>query len=185
MASAPEKHFRNSNYFLISKLEDRKDYIRKGRWPLPFRMGDCIGLPDRTDKGSRMSSLFLGDFQRKNRKYEVHAFTNGLPFREFAASEVGDRELFSKMLHERYNVLKSGRPIYCTAVRPDSNTETEMNPHDDRNGTIHFVSLNSDGDIVCGLSMAIDVGESDSGDRIGVPLENRWRAGDYPVPNVN
>lgn len=113
--------------------------------------------------------------------YEIHAFTKDIPFREFSTSEISDETLFQKLLEERFNVLAGGRSIYCTAVSPDIENGIEWNPHDYRDGTVHFVAIGDEGDIICGLSTAVDTGEMDRGDIIGLPLENRWKPNGYPA----
>lgn len=123
-----------------------------------------------------MSSLFLG----KIGGYEIHALTKNLPFREFTSSEIADHTLFNEIQSERYKLLASGKPIYCTAIHLDHEKEIETNPHDVREGTIHIVSLNEKGKIECGLSVAVDTGTQDNGDIVGVPLENIWKKNGYP-----
>jgi len=127
-----------------------------------------------------MSSLFLGKIGGANSSYEIHALTKDLPFREFTSSDIADHTLFNEIQSERYKLLASGKPIYCTAIHPDHKKEIEINPHDDREGTIHIVSINEKGNIECGLSVAVDIGAKDNGDIIGVPLENIWKKNGYP-----
>ncbi len=127
-----------------------------------------------------MPSLYLGTLADIH-KYEIHAFTSGLPWREYASSEIADHALYGKMLEGRYQLLESGRPIYCTAIRPDIENRVEKNPHDSREGTVHIVALDSDGRIRAALSVAVDIGSTCSGEPIGVPLENRWLPGTYPM----
>ena len=127
-----------------------------------------------------MPSLYLGKIRGKQRAYEIHVLTDGLPFREYCVSAIGDISLFHQLLHARYDVLEAGRPIHCTAVSPDTERKIESNPHDFREGTVHIVSIDGGGDIECALSIAVDTGEKDNGDLIGVPLENQWLPGDYP-----
>ena len=128
-----------------------------------------------------MSSLYLGNISDSNTTYHIHAFTNGLPFREYSTSEISDSSLFYKMLRGRYEVLASGKPIYCTAVNPDIEKQQEYNPHDDRPGTIHIAALDKRNQrMACVISVAVDTGERDHGEPIGLPLENRWRKGMYP-----
>ena len=128
-----------------------------------------------------MSSLYLGTIGGQQTTYEIHAFTNNLPFREFSVSRVSDAALFRTMLHERYRLLKSGVPIYCTAINVLEENEEEYNPHDDRPGTIHFAAIDmEDRGISCVVSVAVDIGDKDKGDFIGLPLENRWRQNGYP-----
>lgn len=126
-----------------------------------------------------MPSLYLGKIGKSD-ICEIHAVTKDLPFREFGAAEIADTALFREILAERYRLLESGRPIYCTAVSPNRETRTEQNPHDDRPGTVHIVALNREGRVVCSLSVAVDIGETDGGTRIGLPLENLWRNDGYP-----
>jgi len=128
-----------------------------------------------------MKSLYLGKIGRKNEVYEIHAFTKNNPFREFRTSEISDPGLFQKLLEERYNILDDGRPIFCTAVNPDKESKTESNSHDYREGTVHIAAIDNNGRIVCGLSIAVDTGERDRGDIIGLPLENRWELNGYPM----
>jgi hypothetical protein len=126
-----------------------------------------------------MSSLYLGTIGGKA-IYEIHAITKDLPFREFPVSEIADGALFQKIIEERYRLLANGKPIYCTAVKPDTEKKIEVNPHDERPGTVHFVALDKRGALACALSVAVDTGESDNGDLIGLPLENRWKRNGYP-----
>jgi hypothetical protein len=115
------------------------------------------------------------------RTYEVHAFTNSLPFREFRASEISDSGLYHKVLNERFRLLEAGRPTYFTAVNPDKRRREVYSPHDDRLGTVHIAALDRRSqDIVCVLSLAVDTGDSDGSDIIGLPLENRWKSGGHP-----
>ena len=111
--------------------------------------------------------------------FEVHAFTDGLPFRELKISKISDTELYKKISNARYNVLDSGRPIYCTAINPDTENRTEKNPHDSREGTVHIVTINKDKDIIGGLSVAVDIGEKSNGKLVGVPLEDAFRPKNY------
>jgi hypothetical protein len=127
-----------------------------------------------------MSSLFLGKIGGKN-IYEIHVFTKDLPFREYKKSQIADESLFQRMIKGRYKVLESGKPIYCTAINPDTVKKIEVNPHDTREGTIHIAAVDKDGNIEGSLSAAIDIGLKDKGDSVGVPLENRWRSNGYPV----
>ena len=63
-----------------------------------------------------------------------------------------------------------------------SENRQKYNPHDDRPGTFHCVCLDSGtGKIVSGLSVAIDIGDCEKGEPIGLPLENRWGESIYPV----
>lgn len=71
-----------------------------------------------------MSSLFLGKTVSKHGTFEIHAMTNNLYSRGFSAEEIGDAELFSKILDGRYELLAHGKPIYCTAV--NSNQEQKI-----------------------------------------------------------
>jgi hypothetical protein len=85
------------------------------------------------------------------------------------------------MLQERYKCLQQGRAIYCTAVNPDISKGIECNPHDDREGTVHIVSIDKKtSKISCMLSVAVDTGEMNGGSFIGLPLENRWQQNGYP-----
>jgi len=127
-----------------------------------------------------MSSLFLGKIGGKN-IYEIHVFTKDLPFREYKTSQIADDALFDKLIKGRYEVLEGGKPIYCTAINPDVEKKIEVNPHDTREGTIHIVAIDKNGNIEAALSAAIDIGSKNNGDTIGVPLENRWRSNGYPV----
>lgn len=128
-----------------------------------------------------MSSLYLGKIGGENGPYEIHALTKGLPFREFSSSEIADLNLFQKVLSERFNVLEGGRPIYCTAVNPDLEKRIETNPHDEREGTVHIVSLDTTGQIVCSISVAVDTGDKVHGEIVGLPLENRYKQNGYAV----
>lgn len=127
-----------------------------------------------------MASLYLGKIGDGQQNYEVHAFTPGLAFREYKVSEVSDVQLFQKLLQSRYRLFEEGRSIYCTAVNPDVIEKTESSPHDTREGCIHLASIDSSGEIACGLSIAVDTGEKKGGKPIGLPLENRWKPGSYP-----
>ncbi len=127
-------------------------------------------------------SMYLGTIGGARGSYEIHAFTNDLPFGFFPASQVADSELFHEMLEERYACLQSGRPIFCTAVNPDISKEMEWNPHDDRPGTVHIASINKETrHISCVLSIAVDIGDTHNGEPVGLPLENRWRSNGYPA----
>jgi hypothetical protein len=127
-----------------------------------------------------MSSLYLGTIGNKD-SYEIHALTDGLPFREFTAAEIGDRKLFDRLVQERYKLLAEGCSFYCTAIHPDTEKKIETNPHDTREGTVHFVALDRHGEIDCALSVAVDTGMEEGGEQIGLPLENRWRRNGYPL----
>lgn len=127
-----------------------------------------------------MPSLYLGKIGTKSKKVEVHAFTSGFPFREYPVSQVGDDTLFNCLIRERYRLLEEGRSIYCTAINPDQETKTETNPHDTREGCIHFASLDPEGKISCAVSIAVDIGEKHNGKRIGLPLENQWKKQGFP-----
>lgn len=127
-----------------------------------------------------MSSLYLGEIGTKRSKVEIHAFTSGIPFREFGISKISDTGLYQKMLEGRYRLFEDGRSIFCTAVNPDQKNKLEKNPHDSRQGCVHVVSLNGDGNIACAVSVAVDTGEKENGEAIGLPLENRWRKQGYP-----
>ncbi len=121
-----------------------------------------------------MSSLYLGQVSTETATYLIHAFTNGLPFREFATSEISDPALFETMLKGRYDVLTSGREIRWGGI--DREKQQEHNPHDDRPGTVHIAAIDQkDKRMACVISAAIDTGETDRGELIGLPLENRWR----------
>ncbi len=127
-----------------------------------------------------MSSLFLGKIGRQ-KPCEIHALTDGLPFRELTAADIGDRSLFSRLVQDRYQLLASGVSFFCTAIAVDLEKKVEINPHDTREGTVHFVALDRHGEIDCALSVAVDTGDKyDGGGRIGLPLENRWRPNGYP-----
>ena len=127
-----------------------------------------------------MPSLFLGNIGGTYGSYEIHALTNDLPFREYRASEIADSDLFQNLIEGRYRLLESGRAIYCTAVHPDSKNKIEANPHDSREGTVHIVAVDNNGDIECAVSLAVDVGDKDKGADIGLPLENRWKKNAFP-----
>ncbi len=126
-----------------------------------------------------MSSLYLGKISGKD-SYEIHAFTKDLPFRDYSSSMVADSALFQKMLEGRYEVLEKGRPIYCTAINPDSERRIEENPHDSREGTVHIAAVDSNGEIEAALSVAVDIGGQQEGKFIGLPLENRYETNGYP-----
>lgn len=126
-------------------------------------------------------SLYIGVIGNKVNQYGIHAFTNNLPFGSYSASEIGDANLYSKMLGERYKSLQAGRTIYCTAVNPSDSKKAEENPHDTRPGTVHVAAIDErTGKLSCVLSVAVDTGETDGGEVIGLPLENRWRQSGYP-----
>jgi len=127
-----------------------------------------------------MSSLYLGKIGGAKGAYEIHALTKDLPFREFPASEIADSRLFNEILSARYALLANGKPIYCTAIHTNHEKRIEVNPHDDREGTVHIVSLNDKGRIECALSVAVDLGAKDRGDILGLPLENVWQRNGYP-----
>ena len=127
-----------------------------------------------------MSSLYMGKIGGKN-IYEIHVFTKDQSFREYKKSQIADESLFQKMTESRYKVLESGRPIYCTAINPDTVKKIEVNPHDTREGTIHIAAIDKDGNIEGSLSAAVDIRLKDNGDFVGVPLENKWRSNGYPV----
>lgn len=125
-----------------------------------------------------MASLHLGNIGNQTRTYEIHAFTNGLPFRGFKASQVGDNMLYRAMLNERYTLLESEKPAYFAPVNVDKEKREMQSPHDDRMGTIHLAALDKKtGSMACLVSVAVDTGERDDGDIVGLPLENRWRSG--------
>jgi len=122
----------------------------------------------------------MGKIGGSNGQYEVHALTKDLPFREYRSSQIADQALFNKLLEARYDLMEARRGITFIAANPDVGNRREYNPHDDRPGTVHFVCLDSKtGEIVCGLSVAVDIGDCDKGEPIGLPLENRWRRGIY------
>ena len=121
-----------------------------------------------------MPSLYLGKIGGKKGVYEVHAFTYKNPFRWLKVSEISDSGLFQKLLEERYKILEEGRVIYCSAVQPDVKRKIEYNPHDYREGTVHIVSLDGNGGIVSGMSVAADIDER------GLPMENKWKPNGYP-----
>jgi hypothetical protein len=121
-----------------------------------------------------MSSLYLGHISAGDSVYQIHAFTRGLPFREFPSSEISDSSLFDAMLKGRYDVLASGREIRWGGI--DKEKQQEYNPHDDRPGTLHIAALDQkDQKMACVISIAVDTGEKEQGDIIGLPLENRWK----------
>jgi hypothetical protein len=128
-----------------------------------------------------MASLYLGKIGDGKQNFEIHAFTSGLPFREYPVSAVSDEGLFNKMHRSRYRLLEEGRSIFCTGINPNAEEKTESNPHDSRAGCIHIASLDENGEIACGVSIAVDTGEKDGGTYIGLPLENRWKPGNYPL----
>lgn len=130
-----------------------------------------------------MSSLFLGNIFENNKKIEIHACTKDLPFREFKKTEIADKELYNKMLNGRFRLIKNGKPFFCTAINPKINEETEENPHDSRDGTIHFVAINTDKEILSSLSVAVDIEQNDRNSSIGLPLENKWKQNGYAQGN--
>jgi len=127
-----------------------------------------------------LPSLFIGKIGNNSEIFEVHALTNGFSFRGHKRDEMSDSSLFHQLIKSRYKVLKNDTPIYCTAVNPNINNETETNPHDERPGTVHIAVLNKDGSIISGTSLAVDLFEKDKGEKIGLPLENRWRKNGFP-----
>ena len=126
-----------------------------------------------------MTSLFLGTIGSRNSDYEVHALTKDLPFREFNKSSISDAALYNKLIQGRFQLLAGERPIYCKAINPDTEKKIEENPHDTREGTVHIVAVDQNGDIECALSAAVDTGAKDGGNLIGLPLENRWNPNGY------
>jgi hypothetical protein len=126
-----------------------------------------------------LPSLYLGKIGGRE-IYEIHALTKDLPFREFKSAEISDGSLYENILKERFRLLESGKPIYCTAISPDLERRIEYNPHDDRAGTVHIVALDKHGSIACSLSIAVDTNLKDKGDLVGMPLENRWKRNGYP-----
>ncbi len=126
-----------------------------------------------------MASLFLGKVGDGKNIFEIHAVTNGHSFREIPESSISDSEIYKKILEGRYQLLCNGNPIYCTAVNPIDGKNIEYNPHDDREGTIHIVALDSNGQIEAALGVAVDICDQENGTYIGLPLENRWRPGTY------
>ena len=127
-----------------------------------------------------MPSLYLGKIGTKEQTFEIHALAKDLPFREFKSSEISDNELFNKIIQGRFELLKEGKSIYCTAVNPDLKKQVETNPHDEREGTVHIVSIDKNGEIQCSLSVAVDIGSRMNGAKIGVPLENCWKRNGFP-----
>lgn len=127
-----------------------------------------------------MPSLFLGKIGNEDNIFEIHALTKNLPFREYKKSEISDVDLFNKIIEDRFKSLETGHPIFCTAINPDINKKTELNPHDLREGTVHIIAVNKFGNISMALSIAVDIGLKDKGDIIGLPLENRWQQNSYP-----
>ena len=127
-----------------------------------------------------MPSLYLGKIASRGNQYEIHAVTKDIGFREYTVSEIADRGLYRKILEGRFDILKNGTPIYCTAVNPDIEQKIEENPHDSREGTVHIVSVSADGEIAASLSVAVDIGEKSNGKLIGVPLENMWKPSGFP-----
>ena len=122
-----------------------------------------------------------GNVNGRSKMFEIHALTNGLPFDGYPASEMSDSALYKQMLEGRYKILESGKPIYCTAVNPDKEKKIETNPHDERPGTVHIVTISEKGNVIGGLSVATDIGDTYNGDRVGLPLENMFKPGSYPV----
>ena len=133
----------------------------------------CVGW-------GRMTSLYLGKIGNADNIFEIHALTNNLPFREYKKSEISDSNLFKNILRNRFKLLESGVPIFCTAINPDIHNEIEVNPHDSREGTVHFVAINKFGDISCTVSVAVDIGERYNGGIVGLPLENCWQRNGFP-----
>ncbi len=130
-----------------------------------------------------MASKFLGKVGDDKNIFEIHALTNGHKFREIAESDISDPALYQQILRGRYQILSNGNAIYSTAVNPIKEEEIEYNPHDDREGTIHFVAVDNHGEIEAALAVAVDIGDTENGTHVGVPLENRWEKGDYPPGN--
>ncbi len=123
---------------------------------------------------------YLGTIGTLKNSYKIVAFTNDKSFGPYDASEIGDHELYQKMIKERFKSLKAGRAIYCTAVNVDIEKEVEQNPHDDRPGTVHIAAIDErTGKLSCILSAAVDTGEKDGDELIGLPLENRWKQNGY------
>jgi len=127
-----------------------------------------------------MTSLFLGKVGVGEDVYEIHALTNGQSFREIPESSISDSKIYKNILEGRYELLCNGNPIYCTAINPIDLKSIEYNPHDDREGTIHIVALDNNGQIEAAVGVAVDVCDSENGTYIGLPLENRWKPGNYP-----
>ena len=128
-----------------------------------------------------MASKFLGKVGDKKNIYEIHALTNGHKFREIAEPDISDPSLYRQILKGRYQILANGNAIYCTAVNPIEEEKIEYNPHDDREGTIHLVAVDNHGEVEAALAVAVDIGDTENGTYVGVPLENRWKKGDYPL----
>lgn len=128
-----------------------------------------------------MTSLYLGTIASHTGQYEIHAITKDKPFREFCKKDIADKILYQKMLEGRFKVLEGGNPIYCTAIHPDFRAKIEENPHDDREGTVHIIAINSDGDVIAAVSVAVDTQEKSGDTQIGLPLENKFKPGDYAV----
>ncbi len=128
-----------------------------------------------------MATLFLGKVGAGRDIFEIHALTNGHGFREIAKADISDPSLYRQILKGRYQMLTNGNAIYCTAVNPIIEEEIEYNPHDDREGTVHFVAVDRHGEVEAALAVAVDIGAKDNGVDIGVPLENKWKSGEYSI----
>jgi hypothetical protein len=123
-----------------------------------------------------MSSFFFGDVTLNDETYEIHAVTKDMPFHGFSVSEISDTVLFKRILQTRFDLITSGNAIYCTDICIDFEDKIEYNPHDDREGTIHILAITKQGNIVAGLSCALDTHERYNSDYIGLPLENRYKS---------
>jgi hypothetical protein len=128
-----------------------------------------------------MTSLYLGKVTSRDKPYEIHAVTKDVGFREYNTSEIADNNLYQKILEGRFEVLESGKPIFCTAINPDYEKKIEENPHDSREGTVHIIAISQTGEIAASLSVAVDLGQKHNGKFIGVPLENAWKQNGYSI----
>ena len=127
-----------------------------------------------------MPSLHLDTIGTPSAPVEIHALTAGHPFRGYRSTEIADPSLFRALLRARWDVLAGGRPIYCTAVRPDPERRIESNPHDDRPGVVHLAAIDVEGCVIGALSVAVDLRGGLPGPQPGLPLENRLKPGRYP-----
>ncbi len=107
-----------------------------------------------------------------NKKYEIYVFqSNGI---------LKDRKAIKKLFNERYRVFTGGgkkkpRPIVCTAVNVNDQSNEEKSVYDELDNTYHFVLIDKKNDeILYAVSCKLD-------DEFGFPLENRYNPGNYPL----
>jgi hypothetical protein len=107
---------------------------------------------------------------------------DGHDFGFLKASEVSDSRLVRQIQHERYMLLtKNVKPIFCTAIDPVHAEMREINPHDEREGTIHFAAIERKTDrLVASIRVAVDLQQKWQGKSIGLPLENVYGETRYP-----